>query len=88
MTPPRRWNISRRGALIFGAGAVVGVAGSGRTALAAAKMPKGQAGYSDKPRGGNECDKCLQFQPPSACKIVDGDISPSGWCNLFAAKPQ
>lgn len=56
-------------------------------AQAAAKVPKSQAGYKDAPRSGMRCDRCLQFQPPAACKIVDGAISPSGWCDFFAPKP-
>ena len=32
------------------------------------------------------CDGCVNFQPPKACKFVQGDISPSGWCQLFAPK--
>jgi hypothetical protein len=56
-------------------------------ARAAAKVPKSQADYEDKPRGGVRCDRCLQFQPPAACKVVDGAISPAGSCDFFAPKP-
>ncbi len=24
--------------------------------------------------------------PPAACKFVQGDVSPNGWCQLFAPK--
>jgi hypothetical protein len=26
------------------------------------------------------------FEPPNACKVVEGEISPSGWCQLFVKK--
>ena len=29
-------------------------------------------------------DKCVQFQPPNACKVVDGTISPRGSCRIFS----
>ena len=71
---------------MFGAGAALGAAGLASPAWAG-KIPQAQAGYSARPRGGEECDKCLQFQPPTACKIVDGVVSPSGSCNFFGPKP-
>jgi hypothetical protein len=62
-------------------------AGMGATNVAAqAKVSKSDAKYQDQPKEQQRCDGCVQFQPPNACKIVDGQISPSGWCQLFAAK--
>ena len=51
------------------------------------KIEKSMVLYQDKPHEGQECDKCLQFQPPNACTIVAGEISPTGWCGAFAPKP-
>jgi hypothetical protein len=34
-----------------------------------------------------ECDNCSQFEPPSSCKVVDGTISPTGWCKVYVRKP-
>jgi hypothetical protein len=80
-----RRQVLGQGALVAG---VVAAAGSlPVSARAADKMPKAQAGYKDSSAGEKECDRCAQFQPPSACKIVDGAISPSGSCNYFTAKP-
>lgn len=42
--------------------------------------------YQDQPKDGNECDKCVNWQPPNACKIVTGNINPHGWCVAFAPK--
>jgi hypothetical protein len=44
--------------------------------------------YQEKPKGPQECDNCLQFVAPAACKLVDGKINPKGWCQLYAAKPK
>jgi hypothetical protein len=85
VTASRR-QILGRGALAIGIVAAVGsLPTSGRAAF---KVQKAQAGYKDTPAGGNECDRCIQFLPPSACKIVDGAGRPSGSCNYFAAKPK
>ncbi len=62
-------------------------------ARAQAKASKAQMKYQDKPNGKQQCDNCMQYVPgksPSAngtCKVVDGDISPKGWCIAWAAKP-
>ena len=55
-------------------------------AFASSKVEQTQAGYKNSPRGDARCDKCLQFQPPSACKIVDGVVSPAGSCNFYAPR--
>ena len=44
--------------------------------------------YQEKPKADQECDKCLQFVPPDACKLVAGKINPKGWCQLYAPKPK
>jgi hypothetical protein len=51
-----------------------------------AKIAKSAILYQDSPKDGHECDMCVNFLPPNACKIVDGDISPHGWCGAFAPK--
>jgi hypothetical protein len=55
-------------------------------ALAATKVPQQQADYKATPRGPARCDKCVQFLPPAACKLVAGQISPAGSCDFFAPK--
>lgn len=44
------------------------------------------AKYQAKPNGAQHCALCVNFQPPNACKFVQGDISPDGWCQLFSQK--
>ena len=84
-------DISRRrligGAALFAgaAGAVlIGVAAG--PAAAASKASQKAAGYRNKPLGKAQCDNCGVWQPPASCKLVDGQISPSGWCNLYNSK--
>ena len=80
-------HLSRRRLLTTGAAvALAGVLAAER-ARAAGKVPKAQADYKDAPRGAVRCDRCVQFQPPSGCKIVDGPVSPAGSCDFFAPKP-
>ncbi|MGA8614431.1 MAG: high-potential iron-sulfur protein [Xanthobacteraceae bacterium] len=62
--------------------------GPRRPARAQQKVSQADAKYQAQPKDGQQCDGCLQFQAPNACKLVDGNISPTGWCLLFAAKPK
>lgn len=52
----------------------------------AGAMTKQAAGYQATPKGDQRCDGCSLFQAPSSCKFVAGDISPAGWCRLYAKK--
>jgi hypothetical protein len=70
--------------------AVTGVAILGATVTsnrAEAKPSQKLVGYQDTPKGDLRCDNCLQFEPPSACKVVEGDVSPAGWCKVYVKKP-
>jgi hypothetical protein len=72
-----------RAALALGAAA----AGAAAThAAAQQKISQAEAKYQDQPKGQQRCDTCASFQPPNACKTVQGNISPSGWCQLWVAK--
>jgi hypothetical protein len=55
-------------------------------AAAQTKVAQNTVSYQDKPKGPQRCDGCSLFQPPHACKVVDGDVSPQGWCSLFSAR--
>jgi hypothetical protein len=48
------------------------------------KMSKQQAEYQDSPKGIQMCATCTLFDEPRACKVVEGDISPNGWCKAYA----
>jgi hypothetical protein len=51
---------------------------------AADKMTREQAQYQDQPKGISMCATCTLFEPPRSCKVVEGDVSPQGWCQAFA----
>jgi len=50
------------------------------------KIGQADAEYQSTPKDDQRCDACVNFQPPNACKFVQGEISPSGWCQLLAKK--
>jgi hypothetical protein len=80
--------ISRRVAL-SGAALAVGAAAIATAVSQAAaqqKISQADAKYQDTPNGAQHCDGCANFQPPNVCKFVQGNISPSGWCQLFTPK--
>jgi hypothetical protein len=72
-----RQRISRRAAL---------AATAVRKAAAQEKISQAVAKYQGMPKGNDHCEVCNNFQPPNACKFVQGNISLSGWCQLFAPK--
>ncbi len=95
--PSEANGLTRRAAmkrvLVTAAGLAVGwTALSARPAHAAGSVPQGAVGYQDKPNGGERCATCSQFVPGKtaqamgSCNIVAGNISPNGWCNVWAAK--
>ena len=55
-------------------------------ASAAAKVPQRAAQYQPTPKGGQACAGCNSFSAPNQCKLVAGQISPSGWCRLWTKK--
>jgi hypothetical protein len=42
--------------------------------------------YQDTPKGDQECGNCSLFQEPNSCTLVDGEISPKGWCKFWVKK--
>jgi hypothetical protein len=75
--------LSRRSLLCGAAGATGVFVATLKPALAQPKISKIAVNYQDHPDGDKRCDKCIQFQPPDACKVVDGSISPQGSCRIF-----
>ncbi len=56
----------------------------------ATKVSKETMQYRDKPNGKQQCSNCMQFIPGKTseangeCKVVEGSISPQGWCTAYA----
>ena len=79
--------VTRRNFLRGAATAVAGAAIPIRFAHAQQKASKQAMQYQDTPKNGQQCDQCMHFEPPKSCKVVEGDISPKGWCVAWAKKP-
>ena len=54
--------------------------------MAQEKLAQNLVQYQDTPKDGAMCSACVNFVAPDGCKIVDGKISPNGWCVAFAPK--
>jgi len=79
--------ISRRIVLLRSAGCAAGAAASLLPMRRAkAKMKQSSVEYQDTPKGDQQCSNCSLFQEPDACTIVDGSISPAGWCKFWVKK--
>jgi len=52
-----------------------------------AKVTKEAAKYQDSPHDANRCSECTFFvSKDSSCTIVEGTVSPDGWCTYFSKK--
>ena len=83
---PRSGPLCRRAFLQYAVGAAGGAAiccATPNAATAAPKISKKAVAYQDHPDGDKRCEKCAQFQPPDACKMVEGPVSPQGSCRIF-----
>jgi high potential iron-sulfur protein len=82
--------LSRRTIVLFGSACAAGsISLFGRVKEAhAAKFPQTSPVvlYQPSPKDGHQCDGCTLFQSPDACQVVDGTISPTGWCKLWVKK--
>lgn len=81
--------VSRRDFLFVaaaGTGAAVGATLVSTPALAYSKIPQKAVSYQSSPKGAQRCDNCALWESPASCKLVDGQISPSGWCTLYKKK--
>jgi hypothetical protein len=48
------------------------------------KMSKETAGYTVRDEGADQiCGHCLYFIVPQECMIVEGKVSPYGWCTYY-----
>jgi len=81
---------SSRRAFIKTMGVVAAAASCGRAALAQEYKPQEQkkltqaaARYQATPKGNESCGTCPYFQFPRSCVVVEGEISPSGWCPIY-----
>jgi hypothetical protein len=84
--------ISRRSLIEAAVAAGAALGGWARTAAAdqglaeTDKIKQAEAHYQRQPKGQQRCSICLQFEAPAKCKIVQGPITSTGWCQYFAAR--
>lgn len=51
------------------------------------KVSQASVQYRAQPKGEQKCGNCAHFVTESnTCKLVDGQISPEGWCVAWARK--
>ena len=54
---------------------------------ATTKVSQASVQYQAQPKGEQKCSGCLNFIAESnTCKLIDGQISPEGWCSLWTKK--
>jgi hypothetical protein len=79
--------LSRRAVVVRSLACAAGAAASlAPVEEASAKMAQKIAEYQETPKGDQQCSNCNLFQEPNACTLVDGEISPTGWCKLWIKK--
>ena len=76
---------TRRGILQAGVAVLGGVAVAPQ-ARAQEKIAQTMVQYQKTPKNGQQCSTCVNYDPPSACKIVAGTIAPEGWCIAYGPK--
>jgi len=80
--------ISRR-TVLTGTAVALGAAAAATAvsrAQAQQKITQADAQYQGKPKDGQHCAGCVNFEAPKGCKFVEGTISPNGWCQLYSPK--
>jgi hypothetical protein len=51
------------------------------------KLAQVSVQYQSQPKGDQKCSLCTNYIAESnSCKLVDGPISPDGWCSLWTKK--
>lgn len=84
--------VSRRQALKVLILPALAAAIGGTTTIADAKSSKAQVKYQNHPNGSAKCSGCKFFiagknaKAMGSCQIVDGSISPNGWCVAYTKK--
>ena len=79
-----RRSFLQSGATVVAGISIAGVAGE-HLAHAQQKMAQKLVQYVIESKKPNQmCSNCVNFISPNACKIVEGEIHPGGWCVAWA----
>jgi hypothetical protein len=76
-----RRQLMRKAACAFG-GIVAAMAAS----PAQAKMSQKVAEYQATSKNGENCANCALYRAPSSCTLIDGAVTPTGWCRFYSKK--
>jgi High potential iron-sulfur protein len=82
-------SVSRRGFLhiaAVGSGSLIAVGLTNPASAEPKKFSQKQARYQPVPKSGQRCQNCALWQSPTSCQVVEGQISPAGWCILYQPK--
>ena len=82
-------SVSRRDFLnvaAAGGGTLITVGLADRASAAPKKFTQQQAHYQPVPKSGQRCQTCALWQSPKDCQVVEGPVSPAGWCILYQPK--
>jgi hypothetical protein len=77
---PARRRLFRRA---LAAAVTLTAVGAARSEESRTKLTRAEAEYQDGPKDIRMCATCTLFLPPKSCKVVEGEVSPNGWCKLF-----
>jgi High potential iron-sulfur protein len=47
------------------------------------KRPREKFKYQDSPVDGRSCARCMLYFGNGQCAIIEGEVSPDGWCNQW-----
>lgn len=89
---PGRRNLCRHSVVLAGGAVAAGLLLKSRALAQSQKAPQSAVQYQDHPKGQDECDHCTHFvsgktsSAAGTCQVVQGSISPKGWCVMFAPK--
>jgi hypothetical protein len=84
-----RRHLLKAGLGLMGAGLVAATARHAAAQDASQKLAQSAVQYQNHPNpahAGQLCSVCVNFLAPNNCKLVQGPISPIGWCVAFAPK--
>ncbi|MFT4077728.1 high potential iron sulfur protein [Rhodomicrobium lacus] len=81
-----RREVLKFGAYALGALGAAGLVAGSAEAQVAKKAAQAAVGYQGSPNSGKHCALCQHFQAPSSCRVVEGTISPNGYCKIFSKK--
>jgi hypothetical protein len=82
-----RRNLLQRATVLAGGAALLAASVTASTSKAdTGKVSQQAAAYQTGPKNGQRCTDCTLFIAPASCTLVEGTISPAGWCKFFVKK--